>query len=415
MAMTITVAADCTSVTLAGPVLAALGPLGVKSSGVLTATNIQDLDTVTIDGKVYQFQDTLTNVDGNVAITGLVAATGILQIVGQPADTNTVVIDGKTYTYQTILTNVDGNVQIGGTSALSRANLVAAINLTGTPGTDYALATTIHPTVNATDSNPNMTVNYNQAGEIGNGASTTETVAGWSWVAPTMNGGTNDIPATLINLRYAIELGAGAGTAYAAAMTLHPTVEYTGGVHASNVIPVQAKTSGTAGDLIATTETGGSMSWAQVTLTGGVDEGTYTAIDVTATTAAGVTTTNNIVLADLTGSDYIVLPAFFTATGTIPTGFYNFTVTSTAPILTGTETNCAMVDCDLLCEVYDQVLVNLKRPSALRTEYHLMYQSLLNVAGCESCDCTAHLDMYELIKRDVNNPTLLDQDDCGCS
>ena len=44
-----------------------------------------------------------------------------------------------------------------------------------------------------------------------------------------------------------------------------------------------------------------------------------------------------------------------------------------------------------------------------------MYESLQNVTLCEECDCDAHLDIYEVLKRDINNPTLLDEDDCGCS
>jgi hypothetical protein len=55
--------------------------------------------------------------------------------------------DPKIYTFQTVLTNVDGNVFIGATAALSRTNLVNAINLEGIPGTEYAALMTVNPDV----------------------------------------------------------------------------------------------------------------------------------------------------------------------------------------------------------------------------------------------------------------------------
>jgi len=76
-----------------------------------------------------------------------VAAQGTLTATAQPANTDTVTINLRVYTFQAVLVNVNGNVQIGADLAASLANLAAAVNLTGTPGTDYALATVIHPTM----------------------------------------------------------------------------------------------------------------------------------------------------------------------------------------------------------------------------------------------------------------------------
>jgi len=75
--------------------------------------------------------------------------------------------------------------------------------------------------------------------------------------------------ASIANLAAAITLGAGAGTTYAAAMTAHPTVT----VSASNAttLTVQAKTKGTPGNSIATTETVVNASWGAATLAGGID------------------------------------------------------------------------------------------------------------------------------------------------
>lgn len=74
---------------------------------------------------------------------------------------------------------------------------------------------------------------------------------------------------SLANLCAAINLDAGAGTLYAASMTEHPTVTCTGSD--ATTMDVEAKTPGTAGDTIATTETAANASWGGATLGGGQD------------------------------------------------------------------------------------------------------------------------------------------------
>lgn len=77
---------------------------------------------------------------------------------------------------------------------------------------------------------------------------------------------------SIVNLVAAITLGAGSGTRYAAAMTLHPTVTAASGV--GDTMDATAKAEGTAGNLIATTEvlTDVLSVWANATLTGGTGE-----------------------------------------------------------------------------------------------------------------------------------------------
>lgn len=70
------------------------------------------------------------------------------------------------------------------------------------------------------------------------------------------------------NLIAAINLAAGAGTLYAAATTLHPTVTAAAG--AGDTMTATAKTAGTAGNAIATTETLASGAWGAATLAGGI-------------------------------------------------------------------------------------------------------------------------------------------------
>jgi hypothetical protein len=73
---------------------------------------------------------------------------------------------------------------------------------------------------------------------------------------------------TVANLIAAVNLGAGGGTAYANAMTLHPTVTASAG--SGTTMVATAKTGGTAGNSIATTETMSNATWGMTTLNGGV-------------------------------------------------------------------------------------------------------------------------------------------------
>ena len=71
-------------------------------------------------------------------VTGI----GTLTLTGQPADTQTVTIGAKVYTFQTTLTDADGNVKIGANASGTIDNLIAAINLAAGAGTTYAASMT---------------------------------------------------------------------------------------------------------------------------------------------------------------------------------------------------------------------------------------------------------------------------------
>lgn len=75
------------------------------------------------------------------------------------ANNDTVTIGGKVYTFQTTLTNVDGHVLIAGNLSGSLTNLIHAINgVGGVSGTDYAALTVPSTSVEATDSNGSCVV-----------------------------------------------------------------------------------------------------------------------------------------------------------------------------------------------------------------------------------------------------------------
>jgi len=104
---------------------------------------------------------------------------------------DTVTIDGKVFTFQSSLTNVDGNVKIGASAADSLTNLFNAINGTGgVSGTDYAAATVAHTTVTAT--NPTATtvlVTAKTAGTSGNAIAVSEASTHLAFGSTTLSGG----------------------------------------------------------------------------------------------------------------------------------------------------------------------------------------------------------------------------------
>jgi len=124
---------------------------------------------------------------------GMVAATGSVTIPTNPSNTHTVTIGGKVYTFQSSLTDVDGNVKIGASAALTQANLKAAINLDGgTPGTDYATSMTRNKTVDASTPVADViTLTARAAGKAGNDITLSEAMSGTGNVVSgaTLSGG----------------------------------------------------------------------------------------------------------------------------------------------------------------------------------------------------------------------------------
>lgn len=144
--------------------------------------------------------------------TAAVKATGTLTTSTNPSDTNTVVIGTRTYTFQSSLTNVDGHVKIGASETASLLNLSRAINAVGgTPGTDYALATTANPDIESTAATAHtVAVRALVAGAAGNALATTDTLAagGDGFGAATLTGGESAAGFDTFGDRAVVELNA---------------------------------------------------------------------------------------------------------------------------------------------------------------------------------------------------------------
>lgn len=167
--------------------MAPLSNIGQTPIAVLrVASAVQDGEAVTIGADVYEVD---THADPGVITAGrirlkldagsTVKAAGTLTLVANPGDAETVTIGAKVYTFQATLTNVDGNVKIGASTAATLTNLIRAINLSGgTPGTDYAAAMTVHPTVTAAQgAGTTMLVTAKAGGTAGNSIVSTDGMA----------------------------------------------------------------------------------------------------------------------------------------------------------------------------------------------------------------------------------------------
>lgn len=136
-----------------------------------------------------------------VAATVPLRATGTLTSTGVFTDTQTVIVGGKTYTFQTSLTDTDGNVLIGADAAASHQNLLDAINLTGTAGTQYAASMTINAEVRCTavTATTNVVV-AKTAGSVGNLIASTETQTNASWGAALLAAGAGNTEDYIVSL-----------------------------------------------------------------------------------------------------------------------------------------------------------------------------------------------------------------------
>jgi len=251
-------------------VLTLLGVIvpGSHAESVLTsnATNVSDGDTVTIGSTVYRFKNTMA----------------------------------AAY-----------DVKIGASAAASLDNLKAAINASGTPGTEYFAGTLAHPSVVATDNaDTTQKIIARVPGTAANTLATTKSAATLSFPAATLGDGTGasnpgvapetvtidsvvysfvdvlsetngaaaivnqvlfgaNSAAALDNLKLAINHGATEGTNYSTGTVVHPTVEAT--TNANDAQTVAAKIKGTAAESIAVTDNLANGAWGAATLDGGVD------------------------------------------------------------------------------------------------------------------------------------------------
>jgi hypothetical protein len=255
---------------------------------------------------------------GTLTLTGVIvpgshAESVLTSDATNVADAETVTIGTTVYRYKDTMA-LAYDVKRGADAATSLDNLKAAINASGTPGTEYFAGTLAHPTVVATtNTDTTQKIVARVPGTAANAAATTETSAHLSWADTTLGGGTGasnpgvttaaatvtigsrtytfvdvlsetnapaaaianqvlfgaDSAAALDNLKLAINAGATVGTNYSTGTAVHADVEATTNTNTAQTVSTLVKS--TAGNSIATTETLTNGEWGASTLTGGVD------------------------------------------------------------------------------------------------------------------------------------------------
>jgi hypothetical protein len=139
------------------------------------------------------------------AAAGTVATTTLTSDATSTADGGTVTIgtfNGPSivYTFKTALTGAAYEVLIGANAAANLTNLKAAINDTGTEGTNYGVGTNKHPSVVATTVGATtLVINANQTGTAGNSIATTNTATHLTFTGATMASGAAPAPTPLVS------------------------------------------------------------------------------------------------------------------------------------------------------------------------------------------------------------------------
>lgn len=126
----------------------------------------------------------------DLSASGATAASQTLTSTGvNVTDADTCTIGSTVYRFKTTMAAAY-DVKIAATAALTLANLKAAINATGTAGTEYYTGTLIHPTVSAgAITSTTLVVTANTKGTAGNSIASTEAAVTLSWGASALAGG----------------------------------------------------------------------------------------------------------------------------------------------------------------------------------------------------------------------------------
>ena len=284
----------------------------VLVNNIVTAITADSTDTTAVDGAGSTVVVTAV-VQGTAgdSVVFTEAATGVAVDGAGTLGTTTAGVDAETITINTTVyrmmttTEAAYDVKIGASAAASLDNLKLAINASGTgDGTDYHVGTLVNADVSATtNTDTTQIIRAKLIGTAPNSYATTETAAHAAWGAGTMGSGVATTNATILigsttytmvltlpeslgytavpyyvlwvtneatfldNLKLAINQSGTPGTNYSAGTEQHPLVEAT--TNTATAQTVVAKSAGSSGNSIATTETVANYAWGATTLENG--------------------------------------------------------------------------------------------------------------------------------------------------
>lgn len=221
-----------------------------------SAGEANDGETITIGSTVYEFDTNNSITAGRVRVdisAGAVAAAGVLTIGEQVTLGDTFTIGTRVFTIVPAGTaNAAGEVPIGTNEANTKLNIVASIN-----GTDTVA--NAHPLVSAAAfDGDTCAITARAPGTAGNSIATTSTFGNVAnaFGASALAGGDNMTAANQM-------------AAFISAASAHATVTVAAVNGEALQASLTAKTVGTAGNSIVTTETLANGSFSTATLTGG--------------------------------------------------------------------------------------------------------------------------------------------------
>lgn len=257
------------------------GSSAEKAQGTMTsdATNPDPAGTFRVGATTYTFVSVLTEAYASAVLTSDNT---------EVTDGDTVTVNDQVYRFKDTPAQANDVKRDGTTADTTLANLRAAINGTGTPGTEYFAGTLPATGVTAGAVTAHaITVTANALGTAANSFAKAETSShlDWDGAGATFTGGVNSVAnevliganaaATLDNVKSAVNATTGAGTVYSTATTANASVDATTNTNTTQLF--EAKTAGSSGNSIVLTESSthitvsGSGFLAQGTDAGGID------------------------------------------------------------------------------------------------------------------------------------------------
>lgn len=170
------------------PVLAI--PVLTVDAAQLLSINLSNPDTKQNQATIRIAESgTYTILKEILLIAGAKATEEIVFPGDNPANTETVTIDGKVYTFLDTLTGSDGQVKRGVDDTASRNNLLAAMDRSGTDDVEYDAAMTVHPSCNGVANGNDITITAKEMGVYGNDIVIAEATATAITITSPLSGG----------------------------------------------------------------------------------------------------------------------------------------------------------------------------------------------------------------------------------
>lgn len=155
--------------------------------------------------------------DSSSVPTAPVAATQTVTFIAtDPTDADTITVNGVVYTINsTVSTTGAYSVLLDATETTMAANFAAAINRTGTPGTDYSLYVAENPDVSASVASAVVTLTARVPGTVGNALTLAASSTGATVGGATFSGGLDANAAVNVGSNFVLDAqgtGVTAGT-----------------------------------------------------------------------------------------------------------------------------------------------------------------------------------------------------------